>query len=364
MKLFSAYLTRLLLLFSMPLCLGSCGLIDRDSAWFGGESGLFADEGGYQAAQVIPDMRIPAELDSYTIDQLYVIPEPYSADAVAFEEIPLPRPIEERRREGVIIQSLSGVRWILIDATPGQVWPLIRDYWTELQIALDYENPSAGILETSWVEIGLDQENRHKYQIRIEPGLHSGYSEIYVTHLQDLRENPIPTVVTWPEESSSLDLEQDMLRSVSQFLADRNDIYQASSSSLLAGTIQAESKANIIAGSGRDPVLELKLDYNRAWVQVRQALQSAEIDILDENRDQSVINVRFAGVAEKRDPPGWFGRLLGRAKEIEPNEAQDFSVRILETGAVVNVVTEALVSNPESGELNQELLQVINDNLS
>ena len=364
MKLCSAYRIRRLLLLSTPLCLSSCGLIDRDSAWFGGESGLFADEGGYQAAQVIPDMRIPAELDSYTIDQLYVIPEPYSADAVAFEEIPLPRPIEERRREGVIIQSLSGVRWILIDATPGQVWPLIRDYWTELQIALDYENPSAGILETSWVEIGLDQENRHKYQIRIEPGLHSGYSEIYVTHLQDLRESPIPTVVTWPEESSSLDLEQDMLRSVSQFLADRNDIYQASSASLLAGTIQAESKANIITGSGRDPVLELKLDYNRAWVQVRQALQSAEIDILDENRDQSVINVRFAGVADERDPPGWLGRLLGRGERVEPNEAQDFSVRILETGAVVNVVTEALVSNPESGDLNQELLQVINDNLS
>ncbi|MBQ85001.1 MAG: hypothetical protein CMQ16_01145 [Gammaproteobacteria bacterium] len=357
MKLFSAYLTRPLLLLSTSLCLSSCGLIDRDSA-------LLADEGGYQAAQVIPDMRIPAELDSYTIDQLYVIPESYSADAVAFEEIPLPRPIEERRREGVIIQSLSGVRWILIDATPGQVWPLIRDYWTELQIALDYENPGAGILETSWVEIGLDQENRHKYQIRIEPGLHSGYSEIYVTHVQDLRENPIPTIVTWPEESSSLDLEQDMLRSVSQFLADRNDIYQASSASLLAGTIQAESKANIIAGDGRDPVLELKLDYNRAWVQVRQALQSAEIDILDENRDQSVINVRFAGVVDEPDPPGWFGRLLGRGEEIEPNEAQDFSVRILETGAVVNVVTEALVSNPESGELNQELLQVINDNLS
>ena len=357
MKLFSAYLTRPLLLLSTSLCLSSCGLIDRDSA-------LLGDEGGYQAAQVIPDMRIPAELDSYTIDQLYVIPESYSADAVAFEEIPLPRPIEERRREGVIIQSLSGVRWILIDATPGQVWPLIRDYWTELQIALDYENPGAGILETSWVEIGLDQENRHKYQIRIEPGLHSGYSEIYVTHVQDLRENPIPTIVTWPEESSSLDLEQDMLRSVSQFLADRNDIYQASSASLLAGTIQAESKANIIAGNGRDPILELKLDYNRAWVQVRQALQSAEIDILDENRDQSVINVRFAGVVDEPDPQGWFGRLLGRGEEIEPNEAQDFSVRILETGAVVNVVTEALVSNPESGELNQELLQVINDNLS
>ncbi len=364
MNLFSAYLGRPLLLLIAALKLTSCGLLRGDSAWFGGESGLFVEERGYQSAQVVPDMRIPVELDSFTIDQLYVIPEPFSADAVAFEEIPLPTPIEERRREGVVIQSLSGVRWILIDATPGQVWPLIRDYWTELQIALDYENPSAGILETSWVEIGLDQENRHKYQIRVEPGLHSGYSEIYVTHLQNRREEPIPIEVSWPKESSSLDLEQEMLRSVSQFLADRNDIYQASSASLLAGTIQAESKANIIPGPDGELVLELKLDYNRAWVQIRQALQSAEIDILDENRNQSMINVRFAGVVKEPATPGWFGRLLGRSENIEQNEAQDFSVRILETGAVINVVTEALLSNPESGELNQELLQVINDNLS
>ena len=102
MKLFSAYLTRPLLLLSAALCLSSCGLIGGDSAWFGGENGLFAEEGGYQTSQVIPDMRIPAELDSYTIDQLYVIPEPYSAGAEAFEEIPLPRPIEERRREAAM----------------------------------------------------------------------------------------------------------------------------------------------------------------------------------------------------------------------------------------------------------------------
>jgi len=31
---------------------------------------------------------------------------------------------------------------------------------------------------------------------------------------------------------------------------------------------------------------------------------------------------------------------------------------------VVNVVTEALLSNPGASQLNQELLQVINDNLS
>ncbi|HBQ00088.1 MAG TPA: hypothetical protein DD672_06370 [Gammaproteobacteria bacterium] len=357
------------LLAVLVLSLGACRFIGGEDGMLSGigisgEEGLFSDDGGYQTAEIIPDMRIPPELDSYTIDQLYVIPEPFSPNAAAFEEIPLPKPIEERRREGVIIQSLSGVRWILIDATPGQVWPLIRDYWTELQIALDYENPSAGTLETAWVEIGSDEENRHKYRIQIEPGLHSGYSEVYVLHLQNLRTDPIPTVITWPEESSSVDLEQDMLRSVSQFLADRNDIYQASSASLLAGTIQAESKANIIAGVSGDPVLELKVDYNRAWVQIRQALQSANIDIVDENRDQSFFSVRFAGIAEEQDEPGWFGRILGRGGEVEESEEQDFSIRLLETGNVVNVVTEALLSNPGASQLNQELLQVINDNLS
>ena len=68
MKLFCAYLTRPLLLLSTPLCVSSCGLVERDSALFGAESWLFADEVGYQEAQVIPDMRIPAELDSYTIE--------------------------------------------------------------------------------------------------------------------------------------------------------------------------------------------------------------------------------------------------------------------------------------------------------
>ena len=340
-------------------------LLSRCS-YLGGEEGVFRDRSNeYQQAAVVPPMQIPGELDSYTIDQLYVIPEPVIEDAMAFEDVPLPRPVETRRREGVIIQSLSEQRWILIDATPSQVWPRIRDYWTELQILLDYENPGAGIMETSWVELGSDRENRHKYRILIEPGLHSGYSEIYVVHLQQLRTDPIPAVITWPETSSAPDLEQEMLRSISQFLADRNDIYQASSASLLAGTIQAASKANIITDGGEGaPVLELKVDYNRAWVQIRQALEAAEIAIVDANRDQSFFSVRFAGIVPEQKQPGFFGRLLGRGGEVSEREARHFSVRLLETGSTVNVVPEALEASNESSQLGLELLQVINDNLT
>lgn len=328
-----------------------------------GDEGLFPDrQDDYLAAETAPQMEIPNQLDSYTLDQLYVIPERFSS-LTALEEVPMPQPIETRRREGVRIQSLADARWIVIDATPGQVWPLVRDYWTELQIILDYEDPSQGIMETSWVEVGGNDERRHKYRITIEPGLHSGYSEIYILHNENLSSEPVPIVVNWPEESSSQDLERQIQTSLSQYLADRNDVYQASSASLLAGSIEAESKANLIEDPSGDPMLELKVGYNRAWVQVRQALESAEITIVASDRDQSIFNVQFAGIMEEEDEPSLIGRWFGGSDD-EIAEVKDFSVRLLQANDVVNVVTEAAEISDDSVQLTEELLQVINDNLS
>ena len=349
---------KLILIIIPALVLSSCNYLM-------GDEGMFRDRGGaYLEAQAVSQMEIPETLDSYTLDQLYVIPEQIVTIAAPFEEIPMPKPIETRRREGVIIQSLATNRWILIDATPGQVWPLVRDYWTELQIILDFENPSNGIMETAWVEVDNDQEKRHKYRVAIEPGLHSGYSEIYIVHTENLRTEPIPLVLNWPQYSDSEDLEREIMSSISQYLADRNDIYQASTASLLAGSIQAESKANIVENESGEQVLELKIDYDRAWVQIREALETAEILIVDSNRDQSFFNVRFSGLTEEGNDPGFIRRIFGGDDEDVEVEEQDFSVRLLENDDVINVITEALETSGEANQLTVELLQVINDNLT
>lgn len=349
---------RLTLLLTVLLTLAGCRFVT-------GENGIFRNRAGsYTDALVLPPMQIPDELDSYTIDQLYVIPEQIASIAAPFDEIPLPKPIEARRSEGVIIQALGNKRWIVIDATPSQVWPLMRDYWTDLQIILDYENPSSGIMETAWVEVDNDFEKRHKYRISIEPGLHSGYSEIYVTHYENLRTDPIPIVISWPEISNALDLEKEVGDSISQYLADRNDVYQSSTSSLLAGSIEAARKANIVEDSSGENVLELRVDYNRAWVVIRQALENAKIDITDSNRDQSFYNVSFSGIVEETPEPGFIGRLFRGASGEEAGEFLDYSIRLLDTGTVITVTTEALNSSDNVNEKTLELLQAIIGNLS
>lgn len=332
--------------------------------YLAGEDGPFRDRADdYMEAPVLPLMAIPDDLDSYTLDELYVIPAQFSADARPFDEIPKPKPIETNGREGVIIQNLRDVNWIVLDATPGQVWPLVRDYWTQLQVILEIENPGAGIMETSWLEVDSNLETRHKYRVAIEPGLHSGYSEIYITHMQSPRSEPAPLVTTWPEKSSSEDRERQILDSLSQYLADRNDVYQASSASLLAGSIEAERKANIVEDGQGGQVLELRLGYDRAWVVVRSAIDAADVAILENNRDMAFLNVRFAGIREE-DEPGFIGRLFSRNDSSDLAQEHDFSVRLVDEGGIVKVIAEPLESPVALPELAAELLLLINNNLN
>ncbi|MGI9251593.1 MAG: outer membrane protein assembly factor BamC [Pseudohongiellaceae bacterium] len=330
--------------------------------------------GDYREVEVLPPITLPEDLSNTALDPLYVIPDPEDPDAELLTETPLPRPIDVRRREGVIIQNLGDRQWIVIDASPGRVWPLVRDFWSQLELAFDYENPSSGIMDTSWLEVESDLESRHKYRVMIEPGLHSGYSEIYVRHFQQLRSETIPVVVTWPEVSTTPEREGVIVEALSQYLADRNDVYQASSSSLLAGSIEAQSKANIIEADEGN-WLELRIDFERAWVQVRQALEAAEVEIVTSNADEAFYNVRFAGIVEGDGPAGFFSRLVGGGND-EDQVLRDMNVWVLEEDEkAVKVTAEVLMTDEDEAAaalstglterlLQEDMLQVISDNLN
>lgn len=340
----------------------------EDEGFLGiGEDGIFGIGGNpetYRDARIMPPMEIPPELDSYTIDALYVIPETPLLSGVTFaDDIPLPKPIETRRREGVVIQALGDRRWIVIDATPAQVWPLVRDFWSQLNLELDMADPGAGVMETAWLESGNAPELRQKYRVVIEPGLHSSSSEITLRHQQNLRTQPPPLTVEWPEVSDDPDLERQILDAISQYLADRNDIYQASTASLLAGTIEGARKANIVDAAGNPPFLALRIDYDRAWVQVRQALDNAEVEILDSNREDSVFNVRFAGIIQQAPEPGFFRRLIGGSNDAPELIYRDFTLHLEDAGGSINVTSKTLEEAEDSARLNRELLQVIIENL-
>lgn len=324
-----------------------------------GDDGVFRDrKGDYLVAPVVPEMRVPDNLDSYTLDQLYVVPDEVVPSAEDFAgTIPRPQPLDTNRPEGVVIRRFSGENWIVIAAAPGQVWPRVRDFWTQLGTELDYENPVDGVMETAWLRSPVSADEREKYRLRIEPGIHSGSSEVSLVQISRPDSAVGTELVIWPQLSESEDREYGLLEEISQYLADRTDIYSSSSSSLLAGSLSGDSKANLIEDRGLGPVLELSVSLNRAWGQVAQALGEANLNIVERDRENSIFQVEFSGATSEEDSGGFLSRVFGDEDGAE-SPSQLFRISLDASRDLVRVTAQPIGRDSLTG-METDLLRVI-----
>lgn len=328
-----------------------------------GDDGYFRDrQGDYLTAPVVPDMRVPDNLDSYTLDQLYVVPEEVAPNReVLSGAIPRPKPLDTNRPEGVVIRRYSGENWIVIAATPGQVWPRVRDFWTQRGTMLDYENPVDGVMETVWISALGSAEDREKFRLRIEPGIHTSSSEISLIQISRPDSVVGSELVVWPALSESEDREFALLQDLSQYLADRTDIYSSSSSSLLAGSLAGETKASLIEDRGFGPVLELRVSMNRAWGQVGQALSDAGLNVLERDRDNNVFRVEFAGLQDPQERGGFLSRMFGDDDEAAA-AASEYEVRLEQAPNLIAITAVPAGGGTPTG-LETDLIRAILTNL-
>lgn len=346
---------RFLLTPVLVLSLSACSWLG-----IGGEDGWLRDrQGEYLRATVSPRMDIPPELDTFTIDELYPIPEEPPGPAEYFVVPPPPKPMDSRVREGVTLQRFGDRAWIVVGASPSQVWPMLLEFWPTSGMEMGRADVEAGIMESVWLE-EQEGDQRHKYRLLVEPGLHAGNSEIHVTEVTGNSENSPDEPREWPEESDSQEYRNFMLNEVSVYLAERSDLYQTSSVSLLAGSIEEEGKARLLTGRGTTPTrLELRLDFSRAWSQVSQALDGASIEVTAADRENRRFTVAFSG-EESEDGPGFFSRLFRR--EQNDTESVPFHVDLQEQGDAI-MVEATPVSGEEALRLQDLLVRTINDNL-
>lgn len=323
------------------LLLGACSWVpgmDR----LAGEDGLFRDrQGEYLEARTIPRTHIPDRYDSYIIDDLYVIPElSRGAEVQAFLDAPRPRPIEGRSEREVVIQRINERSWVVVDASPSQVWPRIRDYWTQRGVTLAAENPTRGEMETVWFNLEGNSISKEKFRVIVEPGFQDESSEIKLLHMSMPQAVPAIERVNWPAKSENLELEFETLNGLASYLADVSGLYQASTVSFLAGNIPSQGKASLVRGA--DAHLRLAADYERSWAAVGRALERAGVVVNLQNQEQGTFEVAYTILPEQEEK-GFFGRLftLERFSGSNPEEHQ-MRVYVRDTGGVVEVRVEDL----------------------
>ena len=350
-KLQKIIFIRLLGVLLAACMLASCSMIPSvpipGMDYIAGEEGLLRDrQGDYLEAEVLPRTRVPAAYDSYMMDDLMVIPSISADNTQAFIQAPRPRGYSGRTERGVVIQRMNNESWIVVDVSPSEVWPRIRDYWGSKSIGVEFENPTGGIMDTGWFVLQGNALTKEKVRVMVEPGFQNDSAEIRLLHQS--ANQAIPTIgrVEWPEASMDPDVAYDFLTDLSSYLADLAGLYQASTVSFLAENISSRGKASIITTPGGREILRLEADYGRSWAAVTRALDRAGVEVIAQSQALGIIEVDFVIPSEtEEEKPGFLRRVATLNGLFSRTEAQPYyplKIQLVDLNGEVEVLIESL----------------------
>ncbi|MEQ8859712.1 MAG: outer membrane protein assembly factor BamC [Pseudomonadales bacterium] len=329
-------------------------------AWFSDDKGIFVDKSDdYLNADENPALTIPDGLDTARVQDPFPIPE--ITDRLRPEYYPKrpPRPdaiYSNDNRDEVRIQRLGERRWLVIPEPPTTVWPKVKQFLAENGVSIAWESPSDGRLDTESLEV-TDQGYRDvirqlirdgkadaaidggldRLRIRVEPGLRERTTEVNVRYENSDFATPGSSELVELDRTPSHvpEIEQSALTELGAYIAAR---VAEQTVSMVAQDIATGVKSNIEIDADGDPVLRLRLDRERAWATVGQALSRATIEIEESDEPTGIYRIR---VPEDLDveagKKGFFGRLFSFGDDtrelelrLEPADGNSFVVTALD----------------------------------
>jgi outer membrane protein assembly factor BamC len=245
----------------------------------------------------------------------------------------------------------------VVQATPQQVWPVIKDFWQENGFIVNIESPATGVMETDWAENrakipqdgirsllgkvidGLySTSERDKFRTRIEKGANGG-TEIYISHrgMVEVFENEGHSKTVWQPRPVDPDLEAEMLRRVML----RFGVESAKADTLLAEKAAPE-QARVLKDAAA-PTLEMDEGFDRAWRRVGLALDRVGFAVEDRDRTKGIYYVRYIDPEvdndSKRDD-GMFSK-LAFWKSKKDRTTPSLQINVKETGEKSQVTVTA-----------------------
>lgn len=345
-----------------------------------GEDGYFRDRGSdYQAAQIQPRMEVPDGVESKPIGDLLPVPGQVTGSE-DYDKFDMPRPqamMVSAEASEFSLQQNDQIRWVHAQRTPAETWPLVRQFWNDYQVGVASQSADLGEVTTDWLAFdrqtdnplvrriapaigeGRSRDDEHRFRMRVEPGVQTGSSEIFILHNTRSQGSNRDE---WPENSDNRNLERAVLAELESYLsqsrADGSTSLVASQEGLTA------QRATLDEDGAGNAVLNIQADFNRTWAAVGDALGRADILVTDLDRSSGVYYVDLDQTASsQQEEPGFFGRLFGRDAPEEVT-GRPLQVRLTQVSNGVQVTVERSIEAAAEGDEAQSLLTRIRDNLN
>ena len=340
------------------LCLTMFSISGCDSIPFIDTTPDYKGAGRSRPLEVPPDLTSISSSDTYSVPGGSTTYSDYTqgqAEQVVEQQKILPNP------DNVRLERAGSQRWLVVQAPPEKIWPVIREFWSELGFAVRVENPQTGVMETEWVDPStltkdekgnyldkfqgwLDKlntlQNRQKFRTRLDHGPEEGTTEIYMSHrsISDVPDDGKVRVVTSAgvvEQGYALPKKTTGRSKGDDTRADAEDIdaellrrlmvrlgVEEQKSRTIITTVSNEQRATLNKDADTSLRLSLNDQFDRAWRRVGLALDRIGFVVEDKDRSNGIFYVRYTDV-DIDDSPEKKKGLIDKLKFWGDDEKKD-----------------------------------------
>ena len=312
----------------------SCASITGPEGAFPDTTYDFLDDELSQDIVTPEDLELNREEDHYPIDTL-------SGDTV-FQEVPKPRQIfSAGGASEVQLRRLGELLWIYVETLPSTTWPITRSYWETSEFQLLDANPETGVML-------IDFNDEINFKITIEHGIKESSSEIFLSGIQK-------------DEEIAVELDQEeiqpYLEDIVNYIADSVGTF--SGTSLAAQSLNDRKKSRIFSENERT-VIELDLNFERAWSTVSRAINASRIISNDRNREEGIFYVSLSA-EEESDEARFNPFAFLRRNPDEQIADPEYMIYVSRYGSKTLIKAEAITGNIQDAE---DLISILNESLS
>jgi outer membrane protein assembly factor BamC len=263
-------------------------------------------------------------------------------------------------------------RWLVVEDTAENVWPVVKTFWSENGFVIKTDNPQAGLIETDWAENrakipkgGLrsllgkvfddlyDSGERDMYSTRLERGADNKSTRIYISHYGKVEvQSADKTTFQWVPRDHNPELEATMLQLLMTKLGGTAAQAEAQAATAQAQAVAAQSAPPApklqTSATGTETIL-LGEPFDKSWHKVGQALEHAGLNIEDRDRANGIYYLNAAPAAKEKS---WFSKLAFWSKDDTKPLRYQVTVHEEDAGCTVAV-------NNGNGESNADTQRIV-----
>ena len=314
-------------------------ILTTSCSYISGPEGLFPPtKNAFLKEKVEEDILLPDDLNVLVVENHY--PVDFAPELSDDQEVPKPRQIfASSGNSSVQLRRLGELMWIYVETLPSTSWPITKSYWNTSSYETLNADPLIGEIDINFDETSI-------LKMKIEHGIKEASTEIFLAQINKNSNE----IISNPE------LIQSELSNLVNYFAESADLFTGTS--LAAQNLNDVKKAKIFVENGQT-VIELNLNFDRAWSSVTKAMDASDILANDKDRSNGIFYVSYA----EEEEGGIFSFLnFGRNTNNKINfDGAKFEVKITEKNNKTYVRAYSKDGKIEEAE---KLISKINESLS